>query len=658
MNITELARILKITPQELRNSLPQLGFHIGQKAIKINRRDANRIIKNWSILKRKIEKIKEAQQIEEEEEIKIEKDLTLKIPKYISVKDFSVMSGVPIKNLLAELMKNGIFSSLNERIDYETVWLIGSELGITIEPADSEGEEEDQNQDEKLKNILEKENEKDLKVRPPVIVVMGHVDHGKTKLLDAVRKSNVVEGEAGGITQHIGAYQVARKNNLITFIDTPGHEAFTAMRSRGAKIADLAILVVAADDGVKPQTVEAFKIIEAAKIPYVVAINKIDKPSANIEKTKQELSQKLKIVPEDWGGKIICAPISALKGDGIGDLLDIVLLVMETEIENRKANPDAPAVGSIIESNVSKGAGPIATILIQNGSLKVGDQLIFNNISVGKVRALNDYRGEKIEIAGPSTPVQIIGLKNMPRVGDVLEVGSGMKAKNKKFKNITHTNKIYKKETEKETKKEGKKINLIIKSDVLGSAEAIEESLEKINTDKVRAVILHKGLGNITDGNLKRAEASNATIIGFNVKLPGILEESAREKNVSVKLYTIIYDLINDIKAEMQSLVEPDIKRIELGKFKVLAIFRTDKKEQIIGGKITKGLVENNTIAEIIREKEVLGEGKITQIKFGKQNVERAEVNSECGLLYQGKIKLEEGDSLKIYKEEKTIDKI
>src|SRR3989339_290137 len=317
MNITELARILKITPQELRNYLPLLGFHIGRKAIKINKSEANKIIKDWPNLRRKIEK-----------------------------------------------------------------------------------QDEENKKGESMKDIIGKEEKHKLLSRPPVIVVMGHVDHGKTRLLDSIRKSHVIEGEAGGITQHIGAYQTVRNGQVLTFIDTPGHEAFTAMRSRGAKIADVAILVVAADDGVKPQTTEAYKIIESAGIPFVIAINKIDKEGANIEKTKQDISSKLNIVPEDWGGKIVCVPISAKQGTGITDLLDMVLLTAETESENIKANPDASAAGTIIESNIDKGAGPVATILIQNGTLRVGDQLVLNNIIVGKIKSENNAGSRRCFTSG------------------------------------------------------------------------------------------------------------------------------------------------------------------------------------------------------------------------------------------------------------------
>src|SRR3989339_625859 len=502
MNITELARILKITPQELRNYLPLLGFHIGRKAIKINKSEANKIIKDWPNLRRKIE-------------------------------------------MDAQEKKKG----------------------------------------ESMKDIIGKEEKHKLLSRPPVIVVMGHVDHGKTRLLDSIRKSHVIEGEAGGITQHIGAYQTVRNGQVLTFIDTPGHEAFTAMRSRGAKIADVAILVVAADDGVKPQTTEAYKIIESAGIPFVIAINKIDKEGANIEKTKQDISSKLNIVPEDWGGKIVCVPISAKQGTGITDLLDMVLLTAETESENIKANPDASAAGTIIESNIDKGAGPVATILIQNGTLRVGDQLVLNNIIVGK-------------------------------------------------------------------------INRIIKSDVLGSAEAIEESLEKINTKNVQVKVIKKGLGNITDGDIKRAEASGGQILGFNVKIPSVIEEIARDKNIKISIYSVIYDLINDIRKEMEAALDPTIQRKDLGRLKVRAIFRTEKNCQILGGIVLDDKIESDSLIEVVRNKEIIDRGKLLKLQSGKQDVNIVEANNECGIQYEGKPIIEEGDILQFYKEEKIINKL
>lgn len=651
MNITELARILKITPQELHDYLPQLGFDIGQKAIKINSSEAHKIIRDWPRLKREMEFKKAAKAEKEKSPLDTNAEAQKKvvqIANYINVRDFANLTGTAINSILAVLMKNGIFVSLNEKIDYDTAWLVGSELGIDVQKINEE--EEKKEEVNKLKEIMSAQDKDTLKPRPPVIVVMGHVDHGKTKLLDTIREAHIVEGEAGGITQHIGAYQALFKNRILTFIDTPGHEAFTAMRSRGAKIADIAILVVAADDGVKPQTVEAYRIIEAAQIPFVVAMNKIDKPEANVEKTKQELASQLNVLSEDWGGKIICAPISAKTGAGIDDLLDMVLLVAETESENIKANPETSAVGTVIESHIDKGSGPVATLLVQNGTLKIGDQLMLKNIDMGRVRNLKDYRGGNLTSALPSTPVQMIGLKVMPEVGDVIEVGAGEKVKMKNIKTIdsgASSNNVNIADDA-----NVKKINIIIKSDVLGSAEAIEESLEKINTKEVKVKILHKGLGNISDGDIKRAEAASALILGFNVKLIPAMEELAREKNIEIKLYNIIYDLINDIKDKIQVLAGPKFKRVDSGDLKILAIFRTDKRSQILGGKVIAGKIETNSQVEVIRDQNIITVGKVIRIQSGKSDVSNADLDQECGVQFEGEPIVKAGDVLKFYKEE------
>ena len=425
MNITELARILRVSPFELRQLLPQMGFNIGNKAIKVDKMIAKKIIKNWPVFIAQIERQRQAEEaLKREQEDLTEKEIKkVEIGKFVIVKELAALADLPVNTVLKELMKNGVFVSMNERIDFDSAVIVGAGLGLDVVLKENNEDKIKDSGKEILAEAIKNEKKADLEIRPPVIVVMGHVDHGKTKLLDAVRKTNVVAGESGGITQHIGAYQVVRKDQKITFIDTPGHEAFTAMRSRGAKVADIAILVVAADDGVKPQTIEAFRIIEASKIPFIVAINKIDKEGADINKTKQELSSKLNIIPEDWGGKTVCVSISALAEQGIDELLDMVLLTMEMEIENLRANPSASAIGTIVESNIDKGAGPVATILVQNGSLKIGDQLCFNGVIYGKVKALQNYKGESIEIACPSDPARVLGLKILPEVGDILEVG-------------------------------------------------------------------------------------------------------------------------------------------------------------------------------------------------------------------------------------------
>ncbi|MEA3463843.1 MAG: translation initiation factor IF-2 [Patescibacteria group bacterium] len=658
MNITELARILKIPTQELRDKLPQLGFDIGQKAIKIDDRTANIIINQWPVL---ISQLQAREQKEKEdalvESTQDQAKKEIKIPSFITVKNFAEIADLPVNQVLAELMKNGIFSSLNEKIDFETAAIIGADLELKVK-LDKKLNEQIESKDSKLKNLLAREKPTDLQARPPVIVVMGHVDHGKTKLLDAIRKTDVVADEAGGITQHIGAYQIKRKNKAITFIDTPGHEAFTAMRSRGAKIADVAILVVAADDGVKPQTIEAFHIIEAAKLPFVVAINKIDKPEANVDKTKQELSSQLKITPEDWGGKIICAPISAKNNVGIDDLLDMVLLTADMEADKIKANPKANAVGTIIESRVDKGEGPIATVLVQNGTLKIGDQLCLRGNIYGKARALKNYRGQNIIQAEPGMPAKIIGLKIAPIVGDILQVGAGEKSKIKKIKNALKEQAVKLPEKIEKNDDKSKKINLIIKSDVLGSGGAIEESLAKIETAGLKINVIKKGLGNITEDNITQAEASQAQIIGFNVKATPVIEDLAREKNVKIKLYNIIYELINDIKKQIQTLIEPKIKLVDIGELKTLAIFRTESDSQIIGGKIIRGKAEMNCLIKVMRDKQIIAAGKLIKLQAGKQDVDSVETNQECGIQYQGEPIVQAGDILQFYKEEKIIKKI
>ncbi|MDP2736640.1 MAG: translation initiation factor IF-2 [bacterium] len=652
MNITELARILKVVTQELRDKLPLMGFDIGQKAIKVDNVTAQRIIREWPIL---IKQLAAKEQAAKKEETAnpavITEKKEIKIPSFISVRDFSNITDYPINKILSELMKNGIFSSLNEKIDFDTAAIIGADFGLNIVPAEESETKNENKSDDTLKQVLSQENQIDLITRAPIIVVMGHVDHGKTKLLDAIRKTDVVAGEAGGITQHIGAYQIMHKDKPITFIDTPGHEAFTAMRNRGARIADIAILVVAADDGVKPQTVEAFRIIEAAKIPLVVAINKIDKPEANIDMVKRELGEQLNIVPEDWGGKTVCLPISAKNNLGLSELLDMLLLTAEMEAKNIQANPSASASGTIIESHIDRGQGPVATILIQNGTLRVGDPMTFNGMSYGKVRALEDYTGKNVKEALPSMPVKIIGLKMAPVVGDIMQIGQGEKIKASKI--FSRSSEKAKPAEEKKAAADVKNINILIKSDVLGSGEAIEGSLAKIDQEEVKINIIAKGLGNITEGDIERAHGSKAKILGFNVKLTPQAEKLARENNVEIKGYKIIYELINDLKAEVDSLIVSKMVRADLGRMKVLAIFRTEKSSQIVGGKVLDGKIEANASIEVMRDKQIMAEGKLAKLQIAKQDVSVVDVNQECGINFEGKPVIQVDDILQFYKMEK-----
>ncbi|MCX6794639.1 MAG: translation initiation factor IF-2 [Candidatus Falkowbacteria bacterium] len=657
MNVTELARILRIPPQELRDLLPQLGFAIGQKAIKVDNNTAKKIIRDWPFLRREWEQKKMAAAMKKQDEVLPKEKKTIFVPKVITVRAYAELAGIPINRVLAELMKNGVFTSINEKIDFDTAMIIGENLNLDVQLAEAKLEDNDK-EDKKLADILAGEATENLQDRPPVIVVMGHVDHGKTKLLDSIRSTNVIAGEAGGITQHIGAYQITRKGRVLTFIDTPGHEAFTAMRSRGAKVADIAILVVAADDGVKPQTIEAFRIIEAAKIPYLVAINKIDKPTADINRTKQELSTQLNIAPEDWGGKTICSPISAKDGTGIEELLNMVLLVAETEGTALKANPNADAAGTVIESNVDKTAGPLATILIQNGTLRVGDQLCFNEIIYGKVKSLRNYKGEEVKEAGPSTPVKILGLKISPAVGDILNVGEGEKIKIRKIKSGPQNADNLPAAGDDGGEDKIPKVNVVIKTDFLGSAEAIEESLLKLNNEKVKVKIISKGLGYITEGDIKRAEDAGAKILGFNVRMSPAIENLVREKQVTVRIFSIIYDLIKFIKDEMQLLVKPEINRIDLGRLKVLAVFRTENNSQIVGGKVLDGILKNNSLVAVKRGDDFIVSGKLTRLQSGKQDVDQVEQDQEAGLKYEGKPLIVVDDILYIYREERVVDKI
>lgn len=658
MNITELARILHVAPQELHDLLPKIGFNIGQKAIKIDNNTAKKIVKNWPNFKRQLDAQRaEAYTKRREEEAQPKEIKEVSIPSIITVREFAEIAQLPVNKVLAELMKNGVFASINEKIDFDTAMIISSELNLNIKEL-FESDQLDEKEDEKLEKILGRESKNNLADRSPVIVVMGHVDHGKTKLLDSIRTTNVIAGEAGGITQHIGAYQVTRKNKVITFIDTPGHEAFTAMRSRGAKVADIAILVVAADDGVKQQTIEAFRIIEAAKIPFIVAINKIDKEGADINRTKQELATQLNITPEDWGGKTICVPVSAKDGTGIEELLDMVLLVAEMENKNTKANAGSDAAGTVIESNIDKAAGSVATLLVQNGTLRVGDQLCFNNMIYGRVKSLKNYKGETIFEAGPSMPVKILGLKISPAIGDILEVGEGKKMKVRKIRSASEQKVHSVSNNENSEEKNVPELNLIIKADFLGSAEAIEESLLKINTEKVRARILYKGLGNVTEGDVKRASDSKAIIVGFNIKIVPTVENVIRDSQISVKIYSVIYDLIKYVREEMQKMIKAEIKRVNEGRVKILEVFRTENDSQIVGGKVLDGEISNGSLIEVSRDGEIIVYGKLARLQSGKQDVSSVEANIECGIKYEGKPLIIVGDILNVYHEDKIIEKL
>ena len=663
MNVTEMIRKLKMTKEEFFPLATELGFSIGERAIKIDDRVANKLMeaikKHYKTGNKKSvfadETIKEEKTTAaDEDEQKI-----IELPEKITVKHFADKLEKQVTDLIAVLMKNGIMATINENLDFETATIIAEDLGYKTKL--KKGEEEEAHsakQAKKISNILDKEkkHEANLVERPPVIVVMGHVDHGKTKLLDAIRQTNVVDEEAGGITQSIGAYQVEHNKRKITFIDTPGHEAFTAMRSRGANIADIAILVVAADDGVKPQTIEAIEIMEKAKLPFVVAINKIDKPEADIEKTKKDLSD-LNLIPEDWGGKTICVPISAKQKQNIEEILDMVLLLADMDKNKLTANPNREAVGTIVESNIDKDSGPVATVLVQTGTLKLGDLISVGKV-IGKVKALKDWRGQSVKEAGPAMPARFLGLKGAPVVGDVLQVVKDQKEL-KKNQQKKYQSFGFLKASQKEKEDKRKKLKIILKADTLGSLEAIIESLEKIKHDEVSISIINKGLGNITEKDIDQAEAGDAIILGFNIELTPTGRDHMYGSTVVINTYKIIYELIDFVKEKLEELLSPEINYIKIGALKVLAIFKTANKHTILGGKIVEGIIKDKALVKIFRNGEQVGEGTIGQLQQDKKNTsEIKNKGTECGMQLLSETAALESDIIEIYEKQETKKKV
>jgi translation initiation factor IF-2 len=663
MNVTELARRLNVNPEELREKLPELGFSVGKRAIKVDDRIANQIMISWGEYRRRqrLKQKRDAQQrqgegAEQGEEIKKQ---AVGLPQTLSVRELAGRIELPVARVMQELMKAGILASLNDTIDFETAAIIASDLGFEATTEDEEPDHEQEKDLERVSEILESEDKKDVTYRPPVVVVMGHVDHGKTKLLDAIRFTNVVDQEAGGITQHIGAYQVERKNRLLTFIDTPGHEAFTVMRSRGAKVADIAILVVAVDDGIQPQTREAIDIIKAAKMPFIVALNKIDKAESQIERVKGQLAE-LGLQPEDWGGDTIMVPISAKKQINIDDILDMLILVADMEKEKIVANPGREAIGTVIDSKIDPGAGPVVTALVQAGTMKIGDPLGVRGMLYGKVKAMKDWQGQDVQVAAPSTPVRVLGFKAAPTVGDVVEVPGNIKDLKKTKLKPVKTSAIDEVTAVKvmpviEDEEAGKPcLTMIIKADVLGSLEALLGMIEKAQSNPyVEVKILSKGLGDVTDSEILSAEAGKAIVYAFNVKLSGTAAELARDKEVEVMEESVIYKIFEDIIERIEKLVPEETVISEVGKMEALANFKKTDNGWVIGGKVIEGKVLKDSLLRIMRGDEIIGEALMLKLQASKQDTSEVLKNQECGIQYKGKVKVEVGDILEVYTEEK-----
>lgn len=655
MNTSVLARQLKVTSGELLEKLPSLGFDIGAKAIKIDDRLVPKIIEAWKkaekkeSFKKELAKVTEIRSKDKVDTIQQQKEIA--IGDTIIVKDMASAMNFPVAKIMAELMKNGIMVSLNEKIDFDTATIIAEDLGFKVIKKENTQTEQETSAKEKLSHLLSQRQADDNKT--PVVVVMGHVDHGKTKLLDAIRQTNVVAQEAGGITQHIGAYQVTAHDRLITFLDTPGHEAFKAMRSRGGQIADIAILVIAADDGLQPQTLESLSVIQKEQLPFIIAINKIDKAGANLDRVKQELVE-LNLTPEDWGGKTICQPISALKKEGIKELLDLILLV--ADMENLKADSQGAAVGTIIESNINKNEGPVATVLIQAGTLHIGDMFVVGSIP-GKIKTLKDWTGKNVNAATPAMPVKILGLKQLPQVGEILEVVNDKKLYRDKIKNMSGNHKqnnTLNQAAGTNTEEDGSDtniLNLIIKSDVLGSAEAIEESLAKIKISGAKVKILKKGLGLINEADILNAAATNALVIGFHIKENKTIQSLATEKNVTVLYFDIIYKLLEDLEARLKNLKAKKTIHKIIGKMQVLAIFKAGKNSMIFGGKVIDGKITKKCKIKVLKNGEVEAIGEIINLQAAKENVSEVVSGNEAGIEYKGEAIIAVNDILEFFEE-------
>ena len=574
--------------------------------------------------------------------------LTVKIPDEIGVGELASRMKKTGAEVVKTLMKNGVMASLSDVIDFDTAAIIAEELGCKVE------KEIIVTIEERLIDTAE-DKEEDLLPRAPVVVVMGHVDHGKTSLLDYIRNAHVAAGEAGGITQHIGAYQVEVQGKPITFLDTPGHEAFTAMRARGAMITDVAILVVAADDGIMPQTVESINHAKAANIPIIVAINKMDKPEANPERIKEQLT-KYELVPEEWGGETIICPISAKTGEGIDNLLEMVNLT--AEMQELKANPNRSAHGAVIEARLDKGRGPVATLLVQNGTLHQGD-IIIAGTAVGRVRAMTNARGEKLTEAGPSVPVEIIGMGEVPGAGDDFHAVADERMARELVEQRKHdqkmaasspVGKVSLEDLFSQIKQgEMKDLNIIVKADVQGSAEAVKASLEKISNDEVRVRVIHCAVGAINESDVMLATTSNAIIVGFNVRPDSNAKESAARNKVDMRMYRVIYDCINEIETAMKGMLAPKFKEVELGQAEVRNVFRITGVGMVAGCYVTGGKMQRGAQMRLLRDNVVIYDGSIASLQRFKDSVKEVAQGYECGITFEKFQDIKEGDVIEAF---------
>jgi len=578
----------------------------------------------------------------------------------ISVKEFSEKCGISAAKIIGVLMKNGVLANINQLIDFDTVSIISTDLNVKIKRKRSVGSAEELLEGN-LESLLRTDDDNDKEERAPIVVVMGHVDHGKTSLLDSIRKTNIVAKESGGITQHIGAYQVEHNGKKITFLDTPGHEAFTAMRARGAKITDIAILVVAADEGIKPQTLEALQHAKDAGVPIIVAINKIDKPGAEIDKIKAELAGH-DLTPEEWGGTTIMVPVSAKTRQGIDQLLEMVLIV--AELENLKANANREAVATVIEANRDPNLGPVATVIVNTGTLQIMNSAVIGS-TFAKIKVMRDHHGKPIRKAGPSMPVFIAGIEEVPSAGDILHVVKDEKTARDqsekiqllKGEKVGGGSSVANIVTQINTGKL-KTLKVILKADVLGTLEALKHSIAQIRHEDVGIKIILSGVGAINESDVMMASASNAIVLGFKVSTtPNVATVAEREK-VDIKSYDVIYKLIDDIKLILSGLLEPEIVEVTIGKARILKVFLTERNEMIVGLRVLNGVIQSKTRVKVFRGEEEIGKGNVVTLKKGQDTVDEVKEGNECGIRYSGVVNLQEDDVLEIVKTEKREKKL
>lgn len=575
--------------------------------------------------------------------------LCITVPDEITVSELASRMKITASEVIKKLMAMGVMATINQTVDFDTAYLVADEFKIKVEKEVVVSIE-----DKLFAEAEEADKPEELVERAPVVVVMGHVDHGKTSLLDAIRHTNVTKGEAGGITQHIGAYRVHAADHDITFLDTPGHEAFTAMRARGANITDIAVLVVAADDGIMPQTIEAINHAKAAGVSIIVAINKVDKPGADPERVKQELT-KYDLLPEEWGGDTICVPVSAVRGDGIDKLLEMITLT--ADVMELKANPSKPAKGVVIEAKLDKGRGAVATILVQNGTLKNGDTVIAGT-AVGRVRAMTDDKGKRINSAGPSVPVEITGLSEVPDAGDIFNAVKDERMARELVEQRKHAAKEqqFSSETKvslddffKQAESGMKTLNIIVKADVQGSAEAVKQSLLKISNEEVKVNVIHTGVGGIIESDVMLASASNAIIVGFNVRPDKVAMDKAAESKVDIRTYRIIYDCINEIEAAIKGMLAPTYKEVVQGRAEVRQTIHVPNIGTIAGSYVTDGKVTRNSLIRIIRDGVIIAEDKISSLKRFKDDVREVAQSFECGIGLERFNDIKVGDVFEAY---------